>query len=169
MSGIEIVGLVLGGIPLIISAMEHYAHVVSALGHYRRYKLELQTLMNSLSTEKANLMDTCEKLLLGIVPPWEIEKMTEDPFGNGRQWENTEIQEKIRRRLYKNYTVFENNVRDIHAAIQELQDQLQLQPDGKVSQCPTACVVSPYDYLTICRHTGQMGRGQQVHAAGQAC
>ena len=95
------------------------------------YKLELKTLIIILETEKVKLMNTCEKLLVGIAPPWKIEAMIEAPFGD--MWRDEEIHKKIRFRLWKSFTVFENTVKDIHAAIQEMVSRLDLQPDGKVS------------------------------------
>ncbi|KAI3322271.1 hypothetical protein HD806DRAFT_501542 [Xylariaceae sp. AK1471] len=130
MSGIEVVGLILGVIPLVISGMEHYADGVSTLGRYRKYKLELKTLINILDTEKTKLMNTCEKLIIGLVPSWRIEAMIEDPFGE--VWRDEEIQKKIRCRLWRSFIVFEETVKDVHAAIQEMVSRLGLQPDGKV-------------------------------------
>lgn len=124
-------GLVLGAIPLVISAMEHYADGVETLGRYRRYKLELRTLINILQTEKTKLMNTCDKLLVGLAPPWQIEAMIENPYGE--LWREKEMQKKIRVRLWRSFTVFEDTVKDVHAAIEEMVLRLGLQPDGKVS------------------------------------
>ncbi len=131
MAGIEVAGLILGGIPLVISAMEHYADTVSTLGRYRRYKLELETLINILETERVKLMNTFEKLLVGIVPNGKIENIIENPFG--KSWKDDEVHAKIRERLWESFTVFEKTVNNVHAAIQEMKSRLGLQPDGKVS------------------------------------
>ncbi|KAK3946400.1 hypothetical protein QBC46DRAFT_5330 [Diplogelasinospora grovesii] len=130
MSGIEVVGLILGSVPLIVSGMEHYADGVSTLGRYRRYKLELKMLTNILETEKMKLRCACEKLLIGLVPFSKIDELIEDPFGE--TWRDEAIQKRIRVRLWESFTAFENTVKDVYAAIQEMISRLGLQPDGKV-------------------------------------
>jgi len=142
MSGIEVAGLILGAIPLIISGMEHYADGVSTLGRYRKYRLELKSLINILETERTKLMNTCDKLLVGLAPPWKIEAMIEEPFGE--MWKDVDIQKRIRVRLWRSSKVFDDTMKNVHGAIQEMIDRLGLQPDGKVSALQLAPSMRSY-------------------------
>jgi hypothetical protein len=78
MSGFEIVGVVLGGIPLIISALEHY----QSLQIWRRSARELKSLVVQLTAQHSILKNTCSMLLEDIVDAHKIGHMTTDPFGS---------------------------------------------------------------------------------------
>lgn len=130
MSGIEIVGLILGSIPLVISALEHYADGVTTLQRYRRYRLELTMLINILRTEQTKLLNTCDKLLVGLAPPSRIEAMLDEPFGP--MWCEPDLQKDIQLRLWRSHGVFETTISDVYAAIQEIYVKLGLRPDGTI-------------------------------------
>ncbi|RGP69546.1 hypothetical protein FSPOR_4650 [Fusarium sporotrichioides] len=122
MSGFEVAGIVLGGIPLVISALEHYKNGVSLIQRYRRYERELQRLIRNLETEQVKLQNVCEKLLDGIVAPSLIDAMVENPGGD--LWAKQETQKAIRIRLWKSWDVFERVLRDIQIATDEMYDKL---------------------------------------------
>lgn len=124
MSGIEVAGLVLGALPLIISALEGYAKGAGAIQQWRFYKRELTTLKRGLETEHVKLQNVCEKLLMGIAQPPIIEQMIENPFGP--LWKEEQVYRKIRQRLWRAAGVFEENLRDIQKALKELEDKLNL-------------------------------------------
>lgn len=122
MSGLEVVGVVLGSIPLVISALEHYRDGLRTIQRWRKYDRELQSLIRNLTTEQAKFKDICEKLLMGIVQPSRIEMMVEKPLGD--LWLEKETQKKIKARLWRNWDVFEGNLKDIKAAIEEMMERL---------------------------------------------
>lgn len=122
MPGFEVAGAVLGVIPLVISALEHYQHGVQALKKWRRYENNIQCLIRNINVERARLQNVCEKLLDGLVPPYQIDAMVDNP--NGDLWTNEEVQEKIRVRLWKSSTVFEETLRDIQVAMVHLSERV---------------------------------------------
>lgn len=67
MSGLDVAGVVLGALPLVISALEHYAESVNTAKRYWRYETELRTLILQVNTEKGIFVNTLEQLLTGIV------------------------------------------------------------------------------------------------------
>jgi hypothetical protein len=67
-TGVETAGLILGSIPLIISALEHYAEGIETIGKWWRYKRELASLKRILGAEYDRFLNTLEELLAGIVP-----------------------------------------------------------------------------------------------------
>lgn len=131
MSGIEAVGLVLGVIPLIISALEHYRDGESAVSTWCRYPRVVQSLVRNLKTEHGKLYNTCETLLGGIVSPTKLEPMLNEPFGP--LWQDEDIRERIERRLDHMYNTFRDTVRDMLTIMEELKSNLGLNTQGQVS------------------------------------
>ncbi|KAK8057448.1 hypothetical protein PG996_011385 [Apiospora saccharicola] len=118
MSGFEVVGIVLGTIPLIISAIEKY----KAVGSPRKYARELNSLRRSLAAELEIFEGICEKLLTGMVADTDIENMIREPFGS--LWQDEEINKRIRLRLWKSYISFEGTVQDMVEALDQLSTKL---------------------------------------------
>jgi hypothetical protein len=130
MSGFEITGVVLGSVPLLVSALQLYIEGASTLKRWRFHSRELKSLVRVLETEHAKLQNVCEKLLMGMVPEAQIEAMINDPLGEA--WQSREVYAKIRIRLWRSFTVFEDGLRDMHDAMEELKSKLGMGPDGKV-------------------------------------
>ncbi|KAK5989761.1 hypothetical protein PT974_08021 [Cladobotryum mycophilum] len=122
MSGFEVIGVVLGAIPLIISALEHYREGAQVMHRWRNYDRERKSLIRNLMTEHVKLQNTCEGLLVGLVPPTRIEAMVKDPLGD--LWKEEEIQRKIRARLSRTWSVFEENIKSMEVAIEEMKRKL---------------------------------------------
>ena len=131
MSGLEVVGVVLGSIPLVISALEHYGHGLSTLQRWRKYERELKSLIRNLGTEQVKLQNVCEKLLDGLVSPSKIEAMINHPFGD--MWKEEDTRRKIRVRLWKGFDVFEVTIGDIRIAVDKVKERIDSQRGGKVS------------------------------------
>lgn len=125
MSGLEVVGVVLGSIPLIISALEHYRDGVSTIQRWRRYERERQSLVRSLKTERVKLHNICEKLLVGLVSPSQVQAMIESPFGT--LWQEDVVKRKIRARLGDSIEVFESNIEEMRDAMYEMMQRLGLE------------------------------------------
>ncbi len=130
MSGIEAVGLALGVIPLIISALEHYQDSRGAVSTWRRHVRVVQSLVRNLKTEHGKLYNTCETLLGGIVPPAKLEPMLKEPFGP--LWQDEDTRKRIERRLDHMYDTFQYTVRDMLAIMEELKSNLGLNTQGQV-------------------------------------
>ncbi|KAF4877250.1 hypothetical protein CGCSCA1_v003779 [Colletotrichum siamense] len=130
MSGFEVAGVVLGTIPLVISALEQYRKGISTMRKWRNYPRELRSLIWNLETERVRFQDICEKLLVGLVSPSQIESMVRDPFGPA--WHEDAIQARIKTRLWRSFSVFENTIKEIEKATKEMMTQLNVQPDGNI-------------------------------------
>lgn len=131
MSGFEVVGVVLGTIPLIISAFEHSKRVIQEVKVMRRWAKVMHSLARSLSTEQRILENTCETLLGGIVPVDAIKPLLAQPFGP--LWQDDKIRLEVERRLDHTAGDFEHLVRDMKEALKELGVKLHIGPDMKVS------------------------------------
>ena len=130
MSGLEVVGIVLGGVPLIISALEHYGTALQSLSRWRSTTRELQSLKRRLGTQQAIFTNTCEHLLNGIVPSIQLEAMISEPFGP--LWQDPTMKRKIQMRLDHVMEPFENTITAMVEAVQEFRTRLDLDENGKV-------------------------------------
>ena len=122
MSGFEVVGVLLGAIPLVISTLEHYRDGVRTISRWRKFDRELQSLIRNLETERVKLQNVCEKLLIGLVPPSRIEAMVGNPLGD--LWLEKETQKKIQTRLWNSWGVFRETVAAVNTAINEMVKRL---------------------------------------------
>ncbi|OBR06237.1 hypothetical protein CH63R_10357 [Colletotrichum higginsianum IMI 349063] len=127
MSGLEVAGIVLGSIPLIISALEHYKQGESIIKIWRNHERELKRLIRNLKIERVRLQNVLERLLIGIVPSNHIERMIAEPFGPA--WHLEDVQRKIQTRLWTSSGVFEEILGDLDAAIQDMMRRFGLKPD----------------------------------------
>ncbi|KAK4442333.1 hypothetical protein QBC34DRAFT_313351 [Podospora aff. communis PSN243] len=130
MSGFEVAGVVLGSIPVVISALEFYIRGLGPIRRWRRFTLELESLVLKLGTEEAKLQNVYEKLLRDIVPDDQIEPMLMGPFGP--LWKDPRTVDRIRQRLWRHSKLFEANVRQMNDAMEDMKQKLNIGPDGKV-------------------------------------
>lgn len=132
MSGIEVAGLVLGALPLIVTALDIYKGTVSKVSKWRRYEREVDRLIRCLRLEDARLQSICEKLLGGSVSGTDIAAMIKDP--GGPLWKDNGLHQKLEPswRLWYSGEDLMGTIEDIKSAVDEIKDKLKL-VDGKVS------------------------------------
>lgn len=131
MSGFEVAGIVLGALPLVITALQNYNQGLSTLQKWRRYERELRSLIRNIETERVKLQNVCEKLLVGLVPPSRIEDMIDNPMGD--LWTEEETLKKIHFRLGRGFGVFEDTIKDVRAAVDEMSKRMAAKGGGTVS------------------------------------
>ncbi|KAF3015045.1 hypothetical protein E8E14_010370 [Neopestalotiopsis sp. 37M] len=130
MSGFEVLGVLLGTIPLVISAVEHYQEGLHTVRRWRSYEAELQSLKRSLDNEKAIFLNTCQQLLSGVIGSIEHEKLIDEPFGE--LWSKPQIRDQIALRLDHVYEPFKATVVAMYDALREIQRKLGLDERGNV-------------------------------------
>lgn len=130
MSGFEVAGIVLGSIPLIVSAVEAYINFMKGWG---KVTSELRSLNRQLTTERAKLYNVCDQLLGDLVPQRDIEPMLQDPMGP--LWHAEGTNDKIRCILWNSYTPFEKTVLEIREALEDMMERLKVSitPNGQAS------------------------------------
>ncbi|KAI1426686.1 hypothetical protein F5Y12DRAFT_783734 [Xylaria sp. FL1777] len=129
MSGFEVVGIVLGAIPLLISALEQYERGIKTIKYIRhRHRAKvIHSLVMALSTEQTILKNTCETLLGGIIDPKDMKPLLEDPFGP--LWQDPDTKGLVERRLDHTLKDFKALVHSMKEAIGEIRSKLGLGPD----------------------------------------
>ena len=63
MSGVEALGLLLGVVPFLIAAIEHYDVVLSPIHRYRKFNSKSQMFYNEYETERSAFHAECQILL----------------------------------------------------------------------------------------------------------
>lgn len=132
MSGVEVAGLVLGSIPLVISALEHYVDGVKTIQAWRRYKSEVKSLIRRLGVQYDIFRDTLEKVLVGIVS--SPGPLLQHPMGP--LWKDELLDGRLRARLGKSFAGYFETVKDMAEVVDQLKDRLEVDEDGQVSQRP---------------------------------
>ncbi|KAF2822061.1 hypothetical protein CC86DRAFT_95126 [Ophiobolus disseminans] len=124
MSGLEVAGVVLGSLPLVISALEHYTNGIHTAKRYWRYKSELRSLILQIDTERGIFINTLEQLLSGLV---RIEHMTEFLSNPGGEvWQDVDVQ--LKTRLRSAYEVYFGNVSGMARSLKRIREKLALDP-----------------------------------------
>jgi len=125
MTGFEVVGIVLGALPIAVKAAQGYMAILSSVKDAHR---NLKALIRDLETENIRLQTTCELLLDGIAPPSVVDKLIQTPFGP--DWKP--YNDQLRLRLWTTAGKFEEQVVEMRNAADELRAKLCLEPDGSV-------------------------------------
>ena len=79
MSGVEALGLVLGVLPLLVSAIEHYDDALGPIHCYRRFDSRTQMFCDEYETERTVFQAECQLLLGEFVGLETAQKMISDP------------------------------------------------------------------------------------------
>lgn len=146
MSGLEVAGVVLGALPLVISALEHYAKGIITAKRYWRYKTELKALMLQVNTESGIFVNTIEQLFTGIV---RIEQMADFMASTGSGiWRQQDIEARLKDRLRGSYKIYFDNVQGMESALRKMMEKLALDREGKVRWTARSCCSLPKTTLT---------------------
>ncbi|KAK3995269.1 hypothetical protein QBC44DRAFT_340281 [Cladorrhinum sp. PSN332] len=129
MSGFEVAGLIIGTIPLVVKAIDAY---IGFLRDWGKTVSELKSVNRQLTTERARLYNVCDQLLGDMAPPGDVEPMLQDPFGT--LWEDKQVNDKIRTRLWGSHEPFEQTVLEVREALDSIVQRLRVDiiSDGQV-------------------------------------
>lgn len=124
MSGLEIVGVILAGPPLIVSCLEHYRQIFEYLGCWRKFRAEYRKCESQVETFVLRLDMTLDRLFLPFAESkTEFERLKKAPGDNA--W--IEVEAKLRHRLLPDVqSLYVSGMEDLQDAIQELQNVLAL-------------------------------------------
>jgi hypothetical protein len=115
MSGIEVVGLLLGAIPLAISALEHYKEGIDVISDFRNYRSTLKSLKTKLSIQEELYRGTLQRLLLSELSSLDVHTLFPEPGAEGSSalWGTKDIEDKLRRKLGAKFGLFMDVVADV--------------------------------------------------------
>ncbi|KAL1392312.1 hypothetical protein HDK64DRAFT_70722 [Phyllosticta capitalensis] len=126
MSGIEVVGLVLGAVPITLLAIDGYLKLAESVERYRKYREKLSLLYNLLKIEHAIFHNNCKSLLRGIVSDSDAEKLIEDPRDNSDKWREQELELAFKNRLGTDYEPFMGTVIELNKVIGKFDKKLKV-------------------------------------------
>ena len=134
MSGVEVVGIVLGALPLVISAVEHYHDGLDPLKDYVRYNSTLKSLRTRLRVQQDLFEGTLIRLLLGELSTSQAQALFSHvgQHVDGKQWNTPEIEEKLQNRLGGKYENFMDVIREMEATMRRLMKNLDIDIEERV-------------------------------------
>jgi hypothetical protein len=145
MSGFEIVGVVLGSLPIMVAALKSYGDGIRTIRRLVEYKWEIKKLIITLETEEILFRNTCEVLLDGIDGAGEMEELLKNP--GGRSWKQGVLGDRLKSRLSTSYDIFFKRILDMSDALEAFQKRLGLDSNGKVSTCVSCTRLSTASLL----------------------
>jgi hypothetical protein len=132
MSGFEVVGVILGVLPLVISGLEDYSDGVDTLTQMLKYKAVVDDLLTTFLMLQAIYHNSCRALLEPLILSEETKlKLLSDTEGKG--WEDKELGARLERRLGKaSYGPYQRAVRRLQCNIELFRTKLSLDKEWKV-------------------------------------
>lgn len=136
MTGFEVVGVVLAVLPLLVTALEHYADGISTLKNMRDYESVVETLVTSFSLASAIYRNSCENLLRPLMlADIQFCELLNDP-GAASSWVGEDLSNKLRERLGSSYPPYVSSVKQLNKRIDLFKKKLNLDNDMKVGTLP---------------------------------
>ncbi|KAM0540854.1 hypothetical protein ACHAPJ_013486, partial [Fusarium lateritium] len=120
----EVAGLVLGAIPVASQGLKTVKKGFTKLQKWRRYEMEVDSIVSRLETQQTRLQDVCDKLLYDLAPQSRIEDLIKDPSSFH---DEPDLERKLRLRLWRSYNRFETTVKEIKAAVDQIREKVDTQ------------------------------------------
>ena len=128
MSGVEAAGLVLGAIPLIVSAAEHYREGFEPLREWWKFETEFQSFVEELEVQDKIFSNNIEKLIQPYASDREMHAIIND---RNLMAISPQLESNVQERLADSYKAYMSVVKKVNGIVITLQDQLGIK-DGKI-------------------------------------
>ena len=134
MSGFEIAGVVLGILPLIITALEGYGEGIKTISSMIGYRELVRNLVLDFQIETRSFQRGCEKLLSRLqIPPDEVDELLKSP--KGEQWNDPTLDAKIQKLLgFEDYSQYKQLVLRLFMRLDGFSKKLRLNDDFVLSR-----------------------------------
>jgi DNA repair ATPase RecN len=127
MSGFEIVGVILGVIPLIIEAFDRSEQAFAAFAAYRRYPKELAKLDSKLGAQKTVFRNNCNNLLSTITNDRQkVHDMLSQP--SHEAWQDKILQQNFKNNvgaLDQSFESCQQTMEQIYEALQSISQETE--------------------------------------------
>ena len=142
MSGIEVVGVVLGAIPLLISGLEHYAEGADTIRRAYRAGREFRILKQKLDDENLLFRNTVTILLEECVDLQTQGALMDDV--EGTMWKEPAVRKALETRLGDSYSSYIFHVENMRVSLEEFNNRLGITAQDQVypiedEKIPSAC------------------------------
>ncbi|QGI83570.1 hypothetical protein CEK25_010299 [Fusarium fujikuroi] len=128
MSGFEIAGIVLGSIPLLISATEHYRNSLDRATAFRKWKDVLNSALREFWYQHSSFESSLRIILKDVASPLEIEEMIGDP--HHELWKSRDLSQALQERLKNSYRPYIYVIEDMRAYMKRLATHLDIDRDA---------------------------------------
>ncbi|KAI1152573.1 hypothetical protein F4825DRAFT_475802 [Nemania diffusa] len=128
----EIAGLVLGAVPLIISALEHYEDLVEPTVAFIQWRGELSKVTRTLLLEYTTYEQNIRVLLKQVVSDRKLNTMINNPQSD--LWKTDELADALRLRLGTAYQPSLDIVKEIEMIMVEIAGSLKIEGAEEVLQ-----------------------------------
>lgn len=133
MSGLEIAGLVLGAVPVAITALEKYGEVAKRLGLFNKIRPEHKRCSDRLCYFHVFLKRHLRQLLLPLTTDdLLVEYLLSNPGGKG--WTDPTIVARLRERLQGSYELYSDYLREVERVMRDINQELALDSQGTQGQ-----------------------------------
>lgn len=123
MSGLEIAGLVLGSIPLVIAALEHYEDIMASKRSFFSYVAELEHATRSLACEQVLFQQSMKSLLKPITRDHELRDMLDNTASP--LWKESSINSALEDHLDIAFVTYMEVVQAIEAIIKKVSTKIK--------------------------------------------
>lgn len=124
LTGVETAGLVLAAFPVVVQLIQGYQEGCKPIHHWIRFHKTFKILLQGIRHQETRLNDYVRMLLLPLVnfSDEELEALLENP--GGKNWQNGELEQALRRRLSNSYNSYMETLERIQELLQEFQRRL---------------------------------------------
>jgi hypothetical protein len=130
MSGVEVIGLILGGLPLIVSLAEHYREGFEPLVRWKRFKYVFRDFITSVDIQRQMFQLVLKKLLIRVqLESEEKQKLLTRADYEG--WRRDDVVEALKSRLGDSYQASMDLLRAMGEDLMDLQAMMSLK-DGSI-------------------------------------
>ncbi|CAM1501131.1 Fc.00g102930.m01.CDS01 [Cosmosporella sp. VM-42] len=143
MSGVEVVGLVLGGFPILLNCLEYYRHGFEPLEEWWNFKTQFVKFVDDVKHQMMLYDQNLKRLLDPIVTDNEtFNDLTADP--SDPRWRDGSLASPLERRLSSELDRFLRIIDRMNKVMEDLRRLLQVE-DGKAT---LSYILNPNDILT---------------------
>ncbi|KAF4827165.1 hypothetical protein CGCTS75_v008447 [Colletotrichum tropicale] len=121
----EIAGLVLGAVPLLISALEHYRDIIDPVVRFKNWRGDLKNNVRRLAVERATYHDNLRVFLSKAVRSNDTEEMISDP--QSELWTDDDLTGDLKDEWGSSYVPCIGLVRDIAASLETIAANLNIE------------------------------------------
>ncbi|KAL2071259.1 hypothetical protein VTL71DRAFT_12494 [Oculimacula yallundae] len=123
MSGLEVVGVVLGVLPLLISAAEHYEDVFKPFKRFKKAAPELELYQQQLKTQKTIFRNQCQLLLTALISQHLAKEMLKEK--DHPSWQDDTLKKRIVEQLGSSREACEATVEMIVAKLKSIEEDAE--------------------------------------------
>lgn len=125
MSGVEVVGLAIGVIPILVEILKSYSTAKGRLQSFSRHVEVVRDIQLRFQVAAANFNNDCRLLLQAVVAhSGDVADMIEDPMHRHWQEQGKDIEKGLRSLMQKDYDLCENIITRLRDILRETHHSL---------------------------------------------